>query len=138
MTNHVQWDPDFDVGHELIDAQHRGLLAQCRLLADHFGGAQAEPAPQRFDEALDRLKALVREHFESEALLLAGGSLAALEDHQAERNEFEYLAGEIATTENFDRQEVQRYFCLWCWGHITGSATALRALLVDGAGSHQA
>ena len=134
MPNRVPWDPDFSVGHDIIDAQHQGLLAQCNLLADHCACGDGEESDRSFDQALDRLKTMAREHFATEAMLLAGGG-AALEEHQDECDEFEYLVGEVATTENFDRPEVQRFLGLWCVGHITGSARELRALLAGGSAS---
>ena len=48
MPQRLQWDPGFEVGHEDIDAQHRGLLVLCERLAGHClqgGGAAHE---QRF------------------------------------------------------------------------------------------
>ena len=71
-------------------------------------------------------------NFETEAALLARCGCADLEDHRIECDEFEYLAGEIATTENFDRLELQRFLALWCLGHIKGSAGQLRAVLAGG------
>ncbi|MBL0085437.1 MAG: hypothetical protein IPP44_01790 [Ideonella sp.] len=137
MPIRVPWEPDFSVGHELIDAQHQGLLSQCSLLADHCLAdhclAEAgERSDRSFDQDFDRLKALAREHFETEAALLARCGCADLEDHRIECDEFEYLAGEIATTENFDRLELQRFLALWCLGHIKGSAGQLRAVLAGG------
>ena len=113
MPQRLQWDPGFEVGHEDIDAQHRGLLVLCERLAGHClqgGGAAHE---QRFDADFEALKALVREHLESEATLLSE-------------------LGDIMTTGNFDRLELQRFVALWCLGHITASAARLRARLARG------
>jgi hemerythrin-like metal-binding protein len=132
VPNRVPWDPDFSVGHDVIDAEHQSLLDQCNLLADHCVAADGEESARRFDQVLERLKAIAREHFATEALVLASGDVAALEDHRIECDEFEYLVGEVATTEKFDRSEVQRFLGLWCVGHITGSARELRALLAGG------
>jgi len=137
MPNHVPWDPDFQVGHAAIDAQHRALLDQCNLLADLCTAAPGEPAPQGFDAAFTRLKALVREHLDTESVLLATADPTAAEDMQDERDEFEYLAGEVATTENFDRFEVQRFVSVWCLGHVTGSAQQLRDVLASDTGPGQ-
>lgn len=135
MPNRAQWEPDYAVGHEVVDAQHRGLLAQCNLLADHCEGTGGEDGERRFDEAFERLKALAREHFETESALHAACGDPDLEDQQFEYEEFEYLAGEVATTGNFDRLEVQRFLTLWCIGHIAGSAARLRAVLAGGEAS---
>ena len=135
MLNRLIWDPGFSVGHDVIDAQHESLLAQCNLLADHCVAEDGEESARRFDQVLDRLKTMAREHFATEALLLASGGGAALDDHRIECDEFEYLVGEVATTDKFDRPEVQRFLALWCAGHITGSARELRALLASGSAS---
>ena len=80
MPDRVPWDPDFAVGHPVIDGQHHALLAQCHLLSD------AGPA---FVQSLDRLKAMAHQHFETEGLLLGDGYGLDLEDHRAEREEFD-------------------------------------------------
>lgn len=132
MPNRVSWEPDFAVGHERIDAQHRDLLDQCNLLADHCSSEGGDDSEPRFDQAFGRLKALAREHFEAETALLAACGHPGLEDHRIECEEFEYLADEIATTENFDRLELQRFLALWWVGHIKGSAAPLRAIFAGG------
>ena len=132
MPTHVQWEPDFSVGHELIDTQHRNLLTQCNLLADHCLGEASEDSDRRFDQSFDRFKALAREHFEAEESVLSSGGFPDLEDHRIECDEFEYLVGEVATTENFDRPELQRFLALWWVGHIRGSAGLRRAFFAGG------
>ena len=136
MPHRVHWDPAFSVGREVIDAQHQSLLAQCIVLAGHCQSGEGEPGAQTFNpafaQAFERLQALVREHFKTEASLLSACGQADLEDHQFECDEFEYLAGEIATQEHFDRLELQRFLALWCVGHVTGSAAQLRGLMASG------
>jgi hemerythrin-like metal-binding protein len=130
MPTRVPWEPDYAVGHELIDAQHQGLLSVCNGLAEHCaGGPGGAPGEQAFDRDLERLKALVREHFETERLLLARAGYPELENHQVEFDEFEYLVAEVATAENFDRIEIQRFLALWCVGHIRGAGHQQRAFL---------
>ena len=122
MPNRVSWEPGFSLGHEVIDAQHQALLSHCNMLADHCTGAGGEQAERGFDQAFEQLKFLARQHFETEASLLAACDYPDTEDHRIDCDEFEYLADEIATTANFDRLELQRFIALWCVGHIVGSA----------------
>jgi hemerythrin-like metal-binding protein len=129
MPNRERWDPGWSVGHPVIDAQHQALLAQCNLLADHCEPGDGPANGQAFDQAFEKLKALAREHFDAEATLLAAHGDPDLEDHAVECDEFDYLADEVATTEHFDRLELQRFLSLWCVGHIAGSAHRQRALL---------
>lgn len=129
MPHRAPWTPDYNVGHEVIDAQHRGLLAQCDRLADLCPAAVDDAGRQHFDQAVDQLMTLARAHFATEAALLAELKSPDLDEYAFESDEFEYLANEIATAENFDRLELQRFFSLWWLGHIVGSAGAMRELL---------
>ena len=122
MPTQVQWDPAFSVADELIDAQHQALLTQCNVLADLCPDSRSDETDRRFDQAFDQLKAVAREHFETEAQWLAGREGPDLDAHRVERDEFEYLASDIATTDHFDRLELQRFLALWCIGHIAGTA----------------
>lgn len=122
------WNPGFATRHGLIDEQHHALLAECEGMAELCASATGEAGRAQFDQAFARLKALVKAHFEAEAAVLAERGCAELDDHRDEHEEFEYLAGEIATVENFDRLELQRFLALWCIGHVTGSSRQLREL----------
>jgi hemerythrin-like metal-binding protein len=129
------WEPEFGVGHELIDAQHQGLLTQCELLADLCQSTDGEGGAAAFDQAFDRLEVMARVHFEAEAAMLASLGSPDVEDYLAECDEFDYLAGEIATAENFDRLELQRFLTLWLTGHINGWAPRQRELLAGAGGA---
>lgn len=128
MANRVEWNLRHGVGNEALDAQHRELLARCNALADCVAADDAD-ADQRFGKAFDELMALAREHFAAEEALLAARGYAGLDAHRNEREEFDYLAAEIVTTENFDKQELQTFLSLWWVGHIAGSARDHRACL---------
>lgn len=125
MANRVQWEPRHSVGNETLDAQHQAILARCSSLADCLD----EKSDQRFDEAFAALMALARGHFAAEEALLAQCGYPGLDDYQSEREEFEYLSDEIITTENFDRDELQRFLALWWTGHILGAARDHRPFL---------
>lgn len=128
MPNRVQWDPRYSVGNATLDAQHRNLLAQCNALAD-CAFDTSEESDRKFREVLNALMADARAHFTSEEDLLAGCAYPDLEAHRNERDEFEYLAADIITTENFDKLELQRFLALWWSGHIIGSSKTYRPFL---------
>jgi hemerythrin-like metal-binding protein len=121
--NRVQWDLHFVVGHEILDEQHRQLLAQCNVLAElcaaDGGNSSADP---EFRQAFERTMAMAREHFANEEALLVARAYPEIEDYRCEIEEYEYLATEIATTENFDKIELQRFLALWWVGHILDAA----------------
>lgn len=126
MPNRVQWEPAYETGHETLDAQHRDLLGRCNALADCLDDPVRENA---FQAMFDDLMVRAREHFATEEALLAARKYPLLDDLRNERDEFDYLAAEIVTTENFDKDELQTFLVLWWAGHIAGSAADLRAFL---------
>lgn len=126
MPNRVQWDPRFSVGNETLDAQHKHFLAQCNALADCLDEA-GEEEDRRFSEIFTALMTRAREHFATEEALLADCSYPELDDHRSEQEEYEFLAAEIATTDNFDKDELQTFLALWWAGHIMGAAKNYRA-----------
>jgi hemerythrin-like metal-binding protein len=128
MPNRVQWNPAFETGNETLDRQHRNILAQCLAMADHVVDTGQE-SDLKFQELFAALTALAREHFASEAELLARGGCPTLDEHRNESEEFDYLAADVATTENFDKLELQRFLALWWVGHIVGSGKKYRACI---------
>jgi len=125
--NRVHWDPGFTVGRPAIDEQHRHLLEQCNALADlcAVDGGNA-PADASFKATYEQLMAVARAHFAAEEALLIAGVHPELDDYRCEIEEYEFLAAEIATTENFDKIELQRFLALWWLGHILGDAKRAR------------
>ena len=128
MPNRVQWNPRHSVGNETLDNQHRDILAQCNVLADCLAD-DSEESDRRFRKTFDELMAFAQEHFAGEEALLASCGYPHLEDHKNESDEFDYLAAEIITTENFDKLELQRFLALWWMGHIMGSSKKYRTFL---------
>lgn len=134
MPYHARWEPAFETGHEVVDAQHRDLLAQCEGLAEACRD-DGEAGGERFDDAFERLKASVREHLRAEVALLAALGDPDVDARRDEHDEFDDLAAEILTTANFERLELQRFVTVWCLGHVTASAAHLRAWLDRGQAS---
>jgi|JI10StandDraft_1071094.scaffolds.fasta_scaffold92934_5 hemerythrin-like metal-binding protein len=128
MPKRVQWNPDYNVGHEILDGQHRAILAQCNALANCIADADPE-IDVTFNATFAALMAQAREHFATEESLLTQCEFPELEAHQNEQDEFDYLANEIITTENFEKIELQRFLALWWIGHIVGSAKKYRSSL---------
>lgn len=129
MSDHLQWEPSFAVGDELIDEQHRALLALCNDMADAcpVPGPEGDDPAQcaAFDEAFARLGALVREHISAEMALLVRRGHPDAEVLLDELAEFDELSGQIATPEFFDRVELHRFAAVWCLGHVTESSGQL-------------
>lgn len=128
MPNRVQWDAAYSTGHDTLDSQHRAILAQCNALADCI--TEAGPDSElNFQDTLVALMTQVREHFATETALLTQWAYPMLDEHHNEHDEFDYLANDIITTENFEKIELQRFLALWWVGHIVGSGKQYRAFL---------
>jgi hemerythrin-like metal-binding protein len=125
MASRVTWNPDFSVGNAALDGQHRDILARCVALADYIDAGDGDDG--KFRARFDELMHCVREHFSTEEALLSDCGHPMLEEYRNERDEYEYLAAEIVTAENFDRQELQRFLVLWWVGHIVGFVRKFRA-----------
>jgi len=128
MPNRVQWDAAYSMGHETLDSQHRAILAQCNALADCITDAGPN-SELRFQDTLVALMAQAREHFATETAVLTQCAYPMLDEQQNECDEFDYLANDIITTENFEKIELQRFLALWWVGHIVGSGKQYRAFL---------
>ena len=125
MTNRLKWDSRYSTGNETIDDQHLSILALCNTLADCLNDA-GHRRSRMFDDLLETLMALAREHFATEAHLLETCSCPEIENHRCEQEEFDFLTTEIITTENFDRTELQTFLALWWSGHVIGTANTFR------------
>ena len=112
------WTAADATGDAGIDAEHQALLAHCARLADC---CQADATG--FDEALAAFKALARAHLQTEASRLDASDTEAIEDLQAERDEFEAFAEDVVSTAYFDRVELQRFVTFWTLGHIRAGAS---------------
>jgi hemerythrin len=121
MPNRLQWEPRFSVANEILDTQHKDFLEQCNALADCLD-QPGEAGKQTFTRIFAELMTSARAHFATEEKLLADYGYPDLEDHRSEQEEFEFLAAEIMTTENFDQNELQNFLALWWAGHIIGAA----------------
>jgi len=127
--NRVQWTPQFSVGNATIDAQHQQLLAECNALADLCADGGNDIADPQFMAVYDRLMALAHAHFATEEALLQAGAYPESEAYHFEIDEYGYLAEEIATAENFDKIELQRFLALWWVGHILGATKSQASYL---------
>ena len=128
MAKRTQWIPHFSTGNTTLDEQHQSLLVQCNALADCLG-ASGQGSGNSCPGILERLMASVREHFATEQKLLARHGYPMLDEHEHEGEEFEFLASEILSTENFDMDELQTFLALWCTGHIAGTSLRQRPYL---------
>lgn len=80
----MKWTQALATGHQIIDEQHRGLF-QC--LAE-LETATAEQRTLLAVYSITRLKHYVREHFETEEVVMKQSGFPKLEEHLAEHEKF--------------------------------------------------
>lgn len=127
MVTRVQWDARYEVGEATLDAQHRHFFELCNQLADCLDGDEDSAMMARFDALYQQLMSEARSHFAAERSWLASRADSAPAAIDDEAEEFAYLAQEIATTEHFDRGELQSFLALWWVGHVRGIALGYSA-----------
>jgi hemerythrin-like metal-binding protein len=125
MTSHAQWDPLYSAGNDVLDKQHKAILAQCNALGDCTVNP-GQDAEQHFRTMFSELLTSVREHFSTEEALLSSNAYPELDGHWEALGEFEDLAADVITTENFEIPEIQRFVALWWVGHLIDSAKKYR------------
>jgi hemerythrin-like metal-binding protein len=128
MPDYVKWDPLYSVGNEVLDTQHKEILAQCNALGD----CTANPGPdgeQRFHAIFNELLSSARMHFLTEEALLSIAAYPELDEHRDAVDEFEDLVADVITTDNFEMTEIQRFLALWWVGHLIDSAKRCRAFV---------
>jgi hemerythrin-like metal-binding protein len=110
------------VGNEVLDNQHKTILDQCNA----HQGQDSEP---QFRAIFNELLMSVREHFSTEEALLSSAAYPELDGHWEALEEFEDLAANVITTDNFEIPEIQRFVALWWVGHLIDSAKKYRPFL---------
>ncbi|MDD5297388.1 MAG: bacteriohemerythrin [Rhodocyclaceae bacterium] len=128
MPNIVRWNSNYGTGNEILDHQHQDILAKCNTLADFISDSGPEN-DQQFQNIFNEIMTLVREHFATEEALLTRCGYPLIEEHMSEHDDFEYLAADIMTRENFEKAELQEFLALWWVGHIVDSGKKYRAAL---------
>ena len=73
------WRPEYSVGDEHLDGQHRGLIELIDLLENE----------SRMGEVLERLEIYVDEHFRDEELMLDSAGYPNLAAHKKQHKAFE-------------------------------------------------
>jgi hemerythrin len=91
----IAFDPALELGHPLIDAQHRALFDRARALADAI---RAGRGADEVKETLRFLTAYAGAHFEAEEALMRSAGFPGAEGHVEHHRRIERRLLEIATT----------------------------------------
>ncbi|MBL8484395.1 MAG: PAS domain S-box protein, partial [Rhodocyclaceae bacterium] len=105
------WSDDYSVGDELLDSQHRSMLALCNA-ATAVAGTDGADAAERLSAILDRMLRYAEEHFVTEEALLESAAYPALDAQKAEHESYLAKLSELllaATQANYDRADLDSY-----------------------------
>lgn len=108
------WKPEYSVGDDHLDEQHRGLIQLIHMLDDE----------SRMAEVLDRLDIYVDEHFRDEEAMLEEADYPNLAAHKQQHKAFEewlsvsrraFREPEVAA---MLRESIRAYLKAWLVNHI--------------------
>ncbi len=81
----VRWTPEYSVGSPEMDRQHQGLL---QILNELLRARGLRYDSEPVSEALQRMTAYAKEHFQAEERLMEERGYPGLPEHQAEHQAF--------------------------------------------------
>ena len=116
----LEWQKDYDVGHALIDYDHRNL---CNLINALHRDAHADLAPDKVKQAYINLTHYVEEHFSREETLFQDTDYPASEDHIRQHREIEKrvrTGAELFSRhpDGFDTNDFLDFLRTWLTNHI--------------------
>ncbi len=122
MNDLLIWKESYSVGVELLDNQHKGLIA----LINRLSSAPIDRVTM--GKVFDELKMYVKEHFAAEEQLLEKVNFKDLVAHKKEHKHFEqWLSavnqtyGMAATSPELISESVNEFLCGWLINHILSS-----------------
>lgn len=110
----MTWKDEYSVGNELLDSQHRRLIA----LVDALSG------DADLGQVLDDLGQYCEAHFRSEEELLEDANYPDLDKHRSYHNAFRTWLNETAAAQKAGgeyapaRADVQSYLRVWLANHL--------------------
>lgn len=108
------WRPEYSVGDDHLDNQHRGLIDLIDMLEDE----------SRMNEVLERLEIYVDEHFREEETMLEKAGYPELAAHKLQHQAFEewFSVSRRAFREpevsSMLRESIRAYLKSWLVNHI--------------------
>lgn len=133
MLDQAEWKPEYNVGDEMLDAQHRKLLQLCKRVSQYVcDGSKA--SIEAFHSILSELAFYADKHFELEEDILRRVSFPGLEEQLSEHNAYrewllDYLF--LAMNGEIDKVPLQSYLEAWWIKHILVSDMQYKNFLLQ-------
>ncbi|OAN46615.1 hemerythrin [Paramagnetospirillum marisnigri] len=122
------WNSAYDVGHPMLDSDHRVLIS---LLDQLFDAAETGQSRDVIENVLFVLAEYVEHHFEREEAIMAAAGFPQLEAHQREHRELAAKVNRIRDDYRHGNKrglgdEVVDLLKKWLTGHILVSDNSYR------------
>lgn len=114
------WRPEYSVGHQTLDLQHKRLLKLCERVSS-YQCDKSKASIDAFHVILNDLAFYATKHFETEEQVLQQTGYAKLSVQKMEHDEYsdkmvEFLIAAIGG--DIDKVALQRYLESWWVNHI--------------------
>ncbi len=130
MTDNLIWKPEYSVGVEDLDRQHRGLIELINLLAEEKNN------PGSMGQVFDELEAYTKDHFSAEEKQLKEADYEDLKAHKKEHRAFEQWLSAVRQTNSMGvtsptilAETVSDFLKDWLINHILSSDMAYKEQL---------
>ena len=132
VKQYLQWKPEYDVGIESIDRQHRklvGMINNLQTAVDYSTGEEFER------KALDDLVDYTRTHFKYEEGLMEQNGYPDFEAHRAEHERMIARVDEVLEAYRQDQDNAMKkaaaFLRAWLINHINGTDKQYSQFLID-------
>jgi hemerythrin-like metal-binding protein len=126
MANLINWNHDFSVHNEIIDAQHKKLVD---IINELHTSLEEGKSQQDLQKIVDDLILFIIEHFKTEEHFMVKASYVFFKEHKQEHDDLVrqalalqagYRSGKIEIT-----KDILDFLHVWLVKHIEGSDTKL-------------
>jgi len=132
VKRYIQWKPEYDIGIESIDKQHRklvGMINNLQTAVDYSTGQEFERG------ALDDLVDYTRTHFKYEEGLMEQNGYPDFEAHRAEHERMIARVEEVLEAYRQDQDSAMKkattFLRSWLINHINGTDKQYSQFLID-------
>jgi hemerythrin-like metal-binding protein len=126
----IVWRDEFSVGHEVIDAQHKKLVAMINRL---ISSSRVTTGSETISEILAEMTDYVQVHFETEEKLMARVNYPRIEEHKAQHRAFQMKTAALIRSASLKAEPVPvvllNYLRNWLTQHILKTDMELKAYL---------
>jgi hemerythrin len=118
------WDGSLDLGHAIIDQDHRSIVESIERLMEAIANpvAEGQAAESRIAAAIAEVRETTEKHFRSEEWIMAAsdypGTAAHRNQHIDLLAEFDHFARLLHQTQGDDAAPVARYLREWLEVHL--------------------